>query len=90
MASKRYSIELILSLRRLIFYRQVKEKYMKGLELKIARIRANLKQWQLASKVGISQNRLSQFELGRQPIPPELAVKIERLLSETKKTHTTT
>ena len=90
MASKRYPIELILPLRRLIFYRQAKEKYMKGLELKIARIRANLKQWQLASKVGISQNRLSQFELDRQPIPPELAVKIERLLSETKKTHPTT
>lgn len=90
MASKRYPIELILSLRRLIFYRQAKEKYMKGLELKIARIRTNLKQWQLASKVGISQNRLSQFELGRQPIPPELAVKIKRLLSETNKTHPTT
>jgi transcriptional regulator with XRE-family HTH domain len=55
---------------------------MEGLELKIARIRANLKQWEFASKVGISQNRLSQFELGRKPIPPEFAIQIKRILNE--------
>lgn len=59
---------------------------MEGLELKIARIRAHLKQWELAFKLGITQNRLSQFELGRQAIPSELAAKIERLLHETKTT----
>lgn len=53
---------------------------MKGLELKIARIRANLKQWELASKLGITQNRLSQYELGRKPIPTGIAKKMKRFL----------
>ena len=63
---------------------------MNGLELKIARIRANLKQWQLAAKIGVSQNRLSLYELGRQPIPPELHDRIKRILDEATDTHIST
>ena len=86
MANRHCPLEFIILLRRLIFQQAILTggKSMEGLELKIARIKANLKQWQLASEVGISQNRLSQFELGRKPIPPELAAKIERLFNETK------
>ena len=53
---------------------------MEGLELKIARIRANLKQWQLASELGITQNRLSQYELGRKPIPNSIVINIKHVL----------
>jgi DNA-binding transcriptional regulator YiaG len=85
MASKRFEVALIISLIRLIFYALAREKNMEGVELKITRIRANLKQWELASKLGINQNRLSQYELGRKPIPEGIAGRAKRILAITNK-----
>jgi len=51
---------------------------MTGLEIKIARIRAGIKQYELAASLGISQNQLSLIELGRRQPSPELP---ERILS---------
>lgn len=53
---------------------------MKGIELKIARIRAGLKQYELANMVGISQNRLSMIELERRQASPELLERIREAL----------
>ncbi len=38
---------------------------MTGLEIKIERIRGGLRQFELAMKVGIAPNRLSEIEPGR-------------------------
>lgn len=54
---------------------------MKGMELKIARIRAGLKQYELAQLVGISQNRLSLIELDRRQPSPELLERIREALA---------
>ncbi len=56
----------------------VKEgKTNKGLELKIARLRAGFKQYELAARVGIAPTQLCEMETGRREIPPEL---LERIL----------
>ena len=57
---------------------------VQGMDLKIKRIRAGWKQWELASELGINQNRLSQFELGRRPIPAGLAGQIKKILNEAR------
>jgi len=61
------------------------ESKLDGLELKITRIRAGLRQYELAAKIGIPPNRLCEMELGRRPIAPELAEKIARLLNEAER-----
>ena len=53
-----------------------------GLELKIARLTARLKQYELAAKLGISTTQLCEIETGRRQPSPELAEKIERVLQE--------
>jgi transcriptional regulator with XRE-family HTH domain len=50
---------------------------MHGVELKIARIRVGLKQYELAARVGITQTKLSEIECGRLQPSPEL---LQRLL----------
>ncbi len=50
----------------------------KGLELKIARLRAGLKQYELAAKVGIAPTQLCEIETGRRELPLEL---LERILT---------
>ena len=47
-----------------------------GLELKIARLRAGLKQYELAAKVGIAPTQLSEIETWRRELPPELLEQI--------------
>ena len=47
-----------------------------GLDIKIARIRAGLRQYQVAMSVGILPNRLSEIESGRRSPPPELLERI--------------
>jgi transcriptional regulator with XRE-family HTH domain len=47
-----------------------------GLELKIARLRAGIKQYELASKVNITPSHLSEIESGRREAPLELLQKI--------------
>lgn len=43
----------------------------KGLELKIARLRVGLKQYELAARIGISPVQLSEIEAGRRKISPD-------------------
>lgn len=45
---------------------------MVGVDIKIARIRAGLKQYQVAAQVGVPQTILSAFENGRRAISPDL------------------
>ncbi len=56
-------------------------KSSKGLELKIARIRAGLKQYELAAKVGIASTQLCEIEMGRREVSSEL---LEQLLEVIK------
>ena len=53
-----------------------------GLELKIARLRAGMKQYELAARAGIGTTQLCEIERGRRHITPELAERIERVLNE--------
>jgi DNA-binding XRE family transcriptional regulator len=39
--------------------------FMTGLEIKVARIKAGLKGYELASKLGITPDKMSQIEVGR-------------------------
>jgi len=55
-----------------------------GVEIKIARIRAGLRQYEVAMSVGILPNRLSEIEAGRRPPSPEL---LERILQVIKGSH---
>lgn len=55
---------------------------MRGIDLKIARIRAGLKQYELAQMVGISQNRLSMIELERCQPSRDLLERISEALAE--------
>lgn len=52
-------------------------------ELKIERTRSGMKQWRLASLVGISQTELSHYESGRRRCPANLRRKIASVLSTT-------
>jgi len=51
--------------------------YKEGVEIKIARIRTGLRQYEVAARVGILPNRLSEIESGRRRPSPEL---LERIL----------
>ena len=53
---------------------------MKISAIKIARIESGLRQWQLASKIGISEGTLSKIETGRIPIPAAMIERIEAVL----------
>lgn len=48
----------------------------KALGLKIARLRAGIKQYELAVKVGIAPTQLSEIETGRRQPSPELRKRI--------------
>jgi len=49
-------------------------------ELKLERIKRGMKQWRLASLVGISQTELSHYEVGRRRCPADLRYKIAEIL----------
>ena len=55
--------------------------YPEGVEIKIARIRAGLRLYEVATSVGILPNRLSEIEAGRRRPSPEL---LERILQVIK------
>jgi transcriptional regulator with XRE-family HTH domain len=55
---------------------------MNALEIKIARIRAGLRQYQLTAKVSITQSKLSEIECGRRYAPPELIARIFETIEE--------
>jgi transcriptional regulator with XRE-family HTH domain len=48
--------------------------------LKIERMRKGVRQWRLASLVGISQAELSHYEIGRKQCPVDLRDKIAKVL----------
>jgi transcriptional regulator with XRE-family HTH domain len=54
--------------------------YPEGVEIKIARIRAGLRQYEVATSVGILPNRLSEIEAGRRRPSPELLERILRVI----------
>lgn len=56
----------------------------KGLELKIARLRAGLKQYELAAKVGIAPTQLCEIEAGRHELPPELLERILKVINNSR------
>jgi transcriptional regulator with XRE-family HTH domain len=47
-----------------------------GIEIKIARIRAGVRAYELAHRVGMSESALSRIETGRKQPSPELAARI--------------
>ena len=53
---------------------------MDGIEIKIARIRAGLKQYELAQRAGIREPELSMIETGRREPSPETAARIAEAL----------
>jgi len=48
--------------------------------LKLERVRKGIRQWRLASLVGISQTELSHYEVGRRRCPADLRHKIANVL----------
>jgi len=48
--------------------------------LKIERVRSGIRQWRLASLVGISQAELSHYETGRRQCSADLRDKIAKVL----------
>lgn len=48
--------------------------------LKLERVRKGIRQWRLASLVGISQTELSHYEVGRRRCPANLRRKIADIL----------
>jgi len=52
-----------------------------GIEIKIARIRAGVRAYELAHRVGLSESALSRIETGRKQASPELAERISEALS---------
>ena len=49
--------------------------------LKIARITSGIKQWRIASLIGINQAELSLYETGRRSCPIEVQKKLAEILS---------
>ena len=48
------------------------------------RLKAGLKQWELAQLLGISQTTLCDLERRRRPITPEIEEKIKKAIDEAK------
>lgn len=59
---------------------QAKTEKFEGLAIKIARLRSGMRQYELATKLGIPQGRLSEMESGRREIPPEILQQIDEIL----------
>lgn len=55
---------------------------MDGLELRIARLRGGLRQYELAARVGVTQSKLSQIECGRLRATPQLLERILQVIEE--------
>lgn len=57
---------------------------VKGLELKIMRLRAGLRQYDVAARLGIPPNRLSEIESGRREPSPELLEQLLQIVNQSK------
>ena len=55
---------------------------MKGLDFKLARVRAGVKQYEMAAALGICQTRLSAIENGRSKLTPEVEIRLRQILAE--------
>lgn len=51
-----------------------------GLDIRIMRLKAGLRQYAVAARVGIAPNRLSEIESGRREPSPELLQRILRAI----------
>lgn len=58
---------------------------MDRFELVILRLKAGLKQWELAQLLGICQANLCAMERGRRHITDEMAKRIKQVIGEAKK-----
>lgn len=54
------------------------------LDLKIARIKVGLKQYELAARVGIGPTKLCEIESGRREVSPELLERILEVIKSNK------
>ena len=57
---------------------------VKGLDLKIMRLKAGLRQYDVAARLGIPPNRLSEMESGRREPSPELLERLVEILNQAK------
>ena len=57
-----------------------------GLALKIARLQAGLKQYELAARVGIAPTQLCEIETGRREASPDLQDRILKVIASNKQT----
>ena len=55
---------------------------MTGIDIKVARIRTGIKQYELAGSLGIPQSTLCEIECEKKPLEPQLLGKILRILSK--------
>ena len=53
---------------------------VKGLDIKIMRLKAGLRQYDVAARVGTAPNRLSEIESGRREPSPELLRRILQVI----------
>ena len=51
-----------------------------GFDLKVARLKAGIRQYDLAARLGISPTQLCEIELGRRPLTPEIAEQIKQTI----------
>jgi transcriptional regulator with XRE-family HTH domain len=54
---------------------------VKGIDLKVLRIRAGVRQYELAAQLGMNPSRLSLVESGRVPLAPDVASRAAIILS---------
>lgn len=62
---------------------------MEGIDIKVARLRAGMKQYELAAELGICQTKLSEIECGRRELSGELLEQIMRVLTTPRAPHRT-
>jgi len=55
---------------------------MLGVNIRIARIKAGLKQYSVAAQVGVPQTVISEIETGKRAVSPELLKRILDVLGE--------
>ena len=57
---------------------------VKGIDIKIMRLRAGIRQYQLAARLGIHPSKLSEIESGRRQPSDELLQQLMEILNEGK------
>jgi len=59
-------------------------KQVKGLDIKIARLKAGMRQYDLAARLAIPPSRLSEIESGRRQATPEIIQELFKILDKHK------